>query len=649
LQISARQCAALALGILAAMAQPAFAQRAQENAVTQADDAFGTRVGNEQIGVYSPRFVRGFSPVSAGNVRIEGLYFDQVSDLNDRVQESSRIRVGIAAQSYAFPAPTGVLDYSLRTPGNAPRVSILSEGNSFGSGTFQLDGAFPLVGDKLSLGLGTGAYRNEFPDGGGNYEHNSAALLRWTPSAGIEFLSFWSRHDTYDEKTTDAYVPASDFLPRPLPGRHFLGPDWAKNRDFGVNYGALARVSFPSDWLLRAGIFRSESDRPKRTSLFLTELLADGSGDLNVYSDPSSVAGSTSGEVRVEKNFVQGDLSHGLILSLRDRSWKGIYGDSAFLDLGSASLGQRIADPRPQFQYGALTHDHVDEKTAGLSYRLAWRGQAQLNLGVQKVNYVKHTRVPGQGLLLSQDRPWLFYGALTGNLNTRLAIFGSFTQGLEESGNAPTNAVNSNQALPASATRQKDAGMRLSLTPTANLVATWFDIRKPYFNLDPGNLFRQLGETQNTGFEFSFSGNIMPTLDLVAGAVLSTPRVGGEGVRLGLVGTRPISIPGRRLDVRLNWRPPNSRHLSFDLGASHSGSQPSTLDNVVSIPGRTFVDADARYEFQLAKQPASLKFAVLNMFNSRAYRVMDSNTYGIFFDSGRRIDLRLIVDVAGFS
>jgi iron complex outermembrane receptor protein len=49
--------------------RPAFAQRAAENAVAQADDAFGTSVGNEQVGLYSPRNVRGFSPTDSISIR----------------------------------------------------------------------------------------------------------------------------------------------------------------------------------------------------------------------------------------------------------------------------------------------------------------------------------------------------------------------------------------------------------------------------------------------------------------------------------------------------------------------------------------------------------------------------------------------------
>src|SRR4051812_8801921 len=107
----ARDAVAAALAAIVLLAAPkAFAQRAGENAVASADDAFGTSVGTESTGLYSTTNARGFSPIQAGNVRIEGLYFDQQSQLSNRIFSGSTVRVGISAQAYPFPAPTGIAD-----------------------------------------------------------------------------------------------------------------------------------------------------------------------------------------------------------------------------------------------------------------------------------------------------------------------------------------------------------------------------------------------------------------------------------------------------------------------------------------------------------------------------------------------------------
>ena len=92
----------------------AKAQHATDNAVLSADDAFGLTLGTESIGIYSPGCVRGFNPQGAGDVRIDGLYFDNQAPLSGRVIEQSVIRVAISEIGYVFPAPTGIVDYGLR-------------------------------------------------------------------------------------------------------------------------------------------------------------------------------------------------------------------------------------------------------------------------------------------------------------------------------------------------------------------------------------------------------------------------------------------------------------------------------------------------------------------------------------------------------
>src|SRR5262249_36113222 len=132
----------------------ARAQRANENAVTAAADAFGTVVGSQTIGLYSPTNARGFSPTQAGNLRIEGLYFDQQSQQsNPYLFSGYDMRVGIAAQSYAFPSPSGIADYTLRAPGDRLLASAVLIRGPLDIASAEIDAQLPVVNDVLSVGL----------------------------------------------------------------------------------------------------------------------------------------------------------------------------------------------------------------------------------------------------------------------------------------------------------------------------------------------------------------------------------------------------------------------------------------------------------------------------------------------------------------
>ncbi|MBN9553460.1 MAG: TonB-dependent receptor [Alphaproteobacteria bacterium] len=637
--------AALAVFLTLAAGTPALGQRAGENAVAQADDAFGTSVGNEEIGLYTSSNVRGFSPTDAGNVRIEGLYFDQVAELNPRLQESSRIRVGIAAQGYAFPAPTGVVDYLLRKPGDTVQLTSLVNVSNHGAATLELDGATPLMDDKLSIGAGVGFNRNMFVGGASNYEHNEGVTARWRPAPGFEIMPFWSRSDVYVGKVWFTYVPNGSFLPSPFPAGRSDAPEWALNRRFLVNYGNIVRARLPAGLNLNIGIFRSEEKKLAQHYALLTGLDRQGVGDMTIYSDPPTSRRSTSGEIRLERAFEDGPRSHRAIFSLRMRDRNSLYDGFDSVDLGPVAINQRLHGTKPAFQYGPQTTDHVSQTTVGLTYEGLWRNVGQIGLGIQKSRYNKKTVVPGQAAVVSKDDPWLFDAALTGFISSDLAIFGSFTRGLEESGVAPQNASNRNEALPAIKTSQKDLGIRYNLYDGAKLVVALFDIQKPYLNLDASNRFGPLGDTQNRGVEFSLSGNITPRLDIVAGAVFSQPEVTGQAVDLGVVGKHPVGIAGRKIDLHLEWRPPGFEDGSLDMGVRHSGSVVATRNNLVSIPDYTMVDMGARYRFRLHDQPASLRLSATNIFNTRNYELAGAGAYKLYGRSGRLIETRLIVDL----
>src|SRR5438477_1544573 len=127
-------------------------QHASDNPVASANDGFGLTLGLEKIGLYSPSFVRGFSPQAAGNVRIEGLYFDQQGAPSKRVVDGSTIRVGVSEVGYPFPAPTGIVDYDLRRPGNGtPSGTVVASAGPFEARGGSIDGTLPLFSSELQV------------------------------------------------------------------------------------------------------------------------------------------------------------------------------------------------------------------------------------------------------------------------------------------------------------------------------------------------------------------------------------------------------------------------------------------------------------------------------------------------------------------
>jgi len=600
--------------------------RAGENAVREAQDAFGFSVGRESLGIYSTGNVRGFSPAAAGNFRIEGLYYDSFLAPTSRLRRSLAIRVGLSATGYPFPSPTGIVDFALRKPDDKPTVSMLAAGDSFGSYSFEFDAALPVT-STLSIGFGAQGALNEFQNGTGSKNNNQGVLLRWRPSPDIEVLPFWQRLAVSDDEQGPIYIPAGAYLPPRIPRRRYFGPGWNTYNTVGSGQGLLVTASPFADWTVRGGLFRSLYDDRSNFAQLFTDLTPDGRANRIIIADPRSRFVSVSGELRVSRALTEGPRLHVLSLSYRGRDRRQRYAGSDVIDYGATFIGERFDPARPSFDFSEQTRDEVRQSLYGLSYEGRWRDVGELSFGVSRTSYSKRFDLPGAPRLTTRSNPWLYNVTGAGYLGKRLSAYAGFARGLEESGIAPNNATNRNQPLPAIVTRQFDAGFRYRLTDTIRLSAGVFDLRKPYYNLDAANRYDLLGNVVSRGVEMSVAGALTPRLSTVVGGVLLRPRVTGEGVRLGRVGSRPVGLSPRSLDLNLDWRLPWLEGLSLDTGVSSIADVPATRDNRVSIPGRTLVDLGARYRFKLSGRDATFRAQLTNVGNVYGYDLRGAGAY----------------------
>lgn len=616
--------------------------RADENAVRQAQDAFGTSVGRETIGLYNASSVRGFSPIAAGNARIDGLYFDQVWTLTPRIRRATNIRVGISAQGYPFPAPTGIVDYRFRKPGNQSRLSIAVGGDDYGAAYLETDVELPLVDQRLSLGLGSAIANNQYPSGVDARYRNAAVTLRWNPVQAVEIVPFWHHSEGFDHEQGPLYVPRDGRLPPTIERRRFMGPDWADYRGSATNYGTLASLMPGAGWVVRAGVFRSMFDDQRNFSHLLTDVTAEGTAKRVLIVDPPFKNASTSGELRVTRELEAGPRVHSVHVSLRGRDRTRRYNGSQRIDLGVTTITAPFMGEAPAFIFSEQTHDRTRQWTGGVAYDGRWRNVGELGFSVQKTDYRKQLKLPGLVLARASDKPWLYNVSGAAHVTSRLVAFSSFTRGLEESGVAPDRAANRNELLPAIQTSQGDLGLRYALTPEIKLVAAYFDVRKPYFNFDAANRYVLLGDLQNQGIEMSLVGKLTPRLSIVTGAVLARPRATGEGVRLGRIGAKPVGLASRSVELNLDWRTPWVNDLSLDMTASHTGAITATVDNSVAIPARTLVGMSGRYRFKLLQRPATLRVGVSNLFDKYGYDLKGAGTYDVI--AGRVMSASLSAD-----
>ena len=628
------------------LATPAAAQRVDDNAVTSAEDAFGKSVGDSSIGIYNPGDVRGFSPEDAGNIRLEGLYFDQQGFLTGRLQGGNTIRVGISAQGYPFPAPTGIADFELRKAG-AKRIAATGINyGPYGGWSVESDISLPLNGEKLGAAIGIGLYRDHEPWGGTPNFFSVGATLRYAPRPGVEIIPFWMRVRRTSQETEPLIFPSGAFLPKRAPRGPYLGQTWALGSGFESNYGVVARAD-PLGFDVRLGLFHSGSydDVGYADLLFDTDAVGNVGRRIIVREEGAQRA-STSGELRVSRAFTEGPRRHTLIASLRGRIQNRRYGGADIQDYGpSRSDVQRVLTQQTG-PNGPQTRDRVTQSTYGIGYRGQWPGVGEIGLGLQKTQYRKRVTDPVLGTLPeSKDSPFLFSATGALNITPTLALYAGYTRGLEESPVAPDEAVNRNEAPPAIRTEQKEAGVRWTVAQGVTAVAGVFDIQKPYFNLDPANRFRQIGSVRHRGVELSFAGEVAKGLNVVAGGILLDAKLSGEEVTRGQIRDTPIGIMKRRFIASLDYQLPWVPGLSIDSAFNSISSIVANDDprNPLAVPPRAVISLGSRYRFKAGRTPVLVRAEIGNLTNTFGWNVFGS---GIFAPNGsRRFSLSIAADI----
>jgi len=619
------------------LAQPVYAQRAGENAVTAADDAFGTSVGSETLGLYSTNNARGFSPGQAGNVRIEGLYFDQQASPSERLVRGSTVRVGISAQAYAFPAPTGIADFQMRLPGDKQIVSTVFTYGPYTSALLEVDGQVPIT-DKISLGLGASVGRRDSDPAVISHEYQGAVIARARPNDVTDATAFYSRMEGCNDQANMFNFTSGPWEPPHLPRRTTVTQPWTRGDCTEVNTGAFGRTVLPGDFTVRGGVFRSVRDQ--RVSF--GETLRDidpitGLGNHQIFKQPPQKTASNSGEVRVSKLFSEGPRRHTATMALRGRDVKRDFGGSASVEVGPYTLGVFQPIPEPVFNLGPTGDDHSKQGTVGLSYEGLWAGVGGLGIGLQKTFY--HREIvqppPTRTVRTSNATPLLYDLKANIIITSKMAAYISYTKGLEESGSAPPSSLNRGEAMPVSMTKQIDAGVRYAVTPRLTFVAGVFQVEKPYFNINHfTNIYGNLGTVTHQGIEISMAGQLLPGLRTVGGLVLIDPRVSGTAVDQGTVGPISNGVRPRTAIFTLQYQPASWRGFGVEGTVNHSGPQINHQNNDVRLQGNTQLNLGMRYNFKAGDVPASLRFQAQNITDVFAYQLAPSSSFNV--QPGRR-------------
>jgi iron complex outermembrane receptor protein len=628
----------------------AYAQRASENAVTGADDAFGTNLGTETTGIYNENDTRGFSPLKAGNYRLDGIYFDPVATLPGRLRASSSIRVGYSANDYPFPAPTGIVDTRLRSAGEKFTGGISATRSQYGGDFEELDLQIPLIDNHLSLSAGIGRSYVRTIDAAYTRAWGYAIkpVIHW---GGAEISPFYGQGFLINVRARPLIVLTGAYLPSRPADEKYLGQTWANGQNDNDNSGVTIKAPITDRISFRGGFFHSKNNRRANFTEIFSVTAPSGLSNHRLISDPLQEVHSWSGEAQLAMRFGGDDWQHRVIIGYRGRDRYTQSGGSDVRDFGSVVLGDLDPEVQPNFVYSAVNVGRVQQSSWMLGYMARIAGFGQINLGTQRARYRASFR-DSKGTSQSRDDLWLYNASMIVDVSPALSLFGGSQRGLEDSGVAPENAANRGEQLPATRSTQYEAGLRWNFGPRStrsHLVISAFQITKPYFSFDAGGRFTSLGTVRHRGIESSLVGRIGARLSLLAGAVLMDPVVSGPGRAAGLAGERPAGTPSVFARIDANYRTDIFGGLTPTVSLIYTGSRAASSKPIAPgssaqllLPPHTTLDLGLRQQFKLGKFPASIRAVLQNVFDTAAWKVIASNT--LQADERRRMAITLSAD-----
>jgi iron complex outermembrane receptor protein len=643
---------AIPVGLLAAalLPTPALAQRANENAVTSADDAFGTSVGLEQIGIYSEFDTRGFSPNKAGNVRIDGIYFDPVSNMSGRLRAGTSIRVGMAAEEFPFHAPTGIADYHFRPFPQELGMSVGLTRYPYWGYVADVDFRVPVIPGHLSLTGGL-AFADSHQTDGSNSKSWGWTVRPIIRLGGVEIAPFAAvGREAGSRPYILVTVNGAQSLPQIPQPRLYLGQDWTELRKHNENYGVTIKAALTNRLSLRAGLFHAIGNRVTNFS----EIYAIGSDPAlaahYVIADPPQDVHSTSGEALLSLRLGSGAWHHRLFVGFRARDRYTETGGSQYnIYPGLVPFGRPDPHDVPAFAFNPVSIGRVRQSSIMVGYIGKIDGVGSVNLGLQKARYRATSRDDTTGVTAhSRADPWLYNATLSVDLTPSLAAYLGTERGLEDSGTAPETATNRNAQLPSTIATQYEGGLRWKFHG-GQLVVSAFQISKPYFSYDAARNFVDVGTVRHRGLEVSLSGQFGQRLHVVAGLVAMQPRVLGPSVAAGIVGSRPTGTPSLFARIDANYRTDLFGGLTPTFGLVYTSSRAVSSRPLagagsaqLTVPGYASVELGLRQQLKIGTIPVSIRAFVQNVFDASSWKVVAADTMHV--DERRRFTLTLTAD-----
>jgi iron complex outermembrane recepter protein len=434
----------------------------------------------------------------------------------------------------------------------------------------------------------------------------------WRVTPGLK-LSVDVEHYRKDvsEQAAIALLPAVDglvALPAVPDNRHNLAGQWQRYDAEATNVLVRGDAALSDAWALTIEAGRAETERDRRYSQFQNYDLATGDGELRI----SFANGQryTNDNLRAELlgRVETGPLVHELTLGVTHNRREAYSGDSA----GSVSVPQNLYAPRDIAELNPAlvpgTDSRIVDKGMYLVDRIVFGPRWQALVGVRHADYENTSPTSRYSAKDTSPNVSLLFKPLP-----NLSLYGSYLEGLEETGTAPANRANNGEILPPSVNRQKELGVKARVFDSALLQAAFFDIDRPQTTVDAANRFVLGGRSDYRGLELSASGEIGRDWAVVASAMWLDAEIAEVGAgNAAELGNTPENTPRHTFSLFTEYRVPQIAGWAVSAGVYRVGKRMVNNLNQAHLPGYTTLSLGTRYQTRWNDRVVTLQANVDN-------------------------------------
>jgi iron complex outermembrane receptor protein len=572
--------------------------------------------------IYSNLAIRGIQVDNLTNYRLNGV-LPAINFVDLPIENKDRVEVlkGAAGLYYGFATPSGIVNLVSKRPLDKPLTVVEINGDSRGGFGGTVDLSRPLS-PTLGLRLNAGASRIEtgIDRTRGDRKFASAAL-DWQASERlrVELDADYSAKTVTEptEFVLPAAVNGQIALPSLQSASHNLGASWMEADGWTSNLLGRARYSLSDNWRASVSIGQSYLKRDRIYSSFSGYDLATGNGTVNVATTHGNDYRSTIYRGDVTGDFDTGPLHHQLMFGASQNVRK-INIPTAVRYSFAQNLYNPVVIPEQPTPPRIIANPSTVKDTGAFIFdRISYQDWLEASIGFRKANYSDISRTSrykdkpdtwSYGLLL---KPW-----------EGVSLYGNYIEGLESGGIAQQIARNAGEVLPASLSKQYEAGVKLEPVRGLLLTAAYFDIDRAAAYINSAGYYVQDGRASYRGVEFSASGEIGEDISLtLSGTVLDAEQESGAATVIGKRIENTAKFSG---SVFAEYRLPVLPELRLSAGMFHVGRRPVNALNQAYVASYTTFDLGARYDLTLGGRDVTLRVYGENVTGRRYWAATGS-------------------------